>query len=506
MSIPNLPVAPIVAAEKADPFFASAEKGDLESPGASTLNSLDAPLKDWTDAEEAIVRRKLDFLVMPLLMLGFFVFQLERGNISNAITSTFFVDVGIDQNQFNTGQGVLYLGIVLLEIPSNILLLRVGAPIWISFQVLAFGLVSTLQYLQNSYGSFLACRIMLGVTESGYIPGALYVISTFYKRSELAGRNAAFFLGSGLASAVTGLFAYGILQLEGRSGLAGWQWLFLIEGLLAIFVAFLFILFLPSSPLSPRPLFFNLPYFTERQRHILAARVINDDANKSKSSKKVTVSEVLSTLANPRIWPHVLLAVSLIAATASLSAYVPTLIKGFGFTTLKANALSSVAGWCGLIVTLSFGVFSDRTGLRGPSVIAAVGLFWLFWVAFQQVSTSTDKWLKYALLVVTTSFNAAYHPLNASWLSLNVASPTQRSIAMAMFVMAANTGAAVGSQIMRKGDSPLYRTGFRACVGLTSFGLLVAILQHFQYRWSNKKIDETAEERDSEKVVRRYVI
>lgn len=77
---------------------------------------------------------------------------------------------------------------------------------------------------------------------------------------------------------------------------------------------------------------------------------------------------------------------------------------------------------------------------------------------------------------------------------------------MAMFVMAANTGAAVGSQIMRKGDAPLYRTGFRACVGLTSFGLLVAILQHLQYRWSNKKIDETVEERDSEKVVRRYVI
>lgn len=163
---------------------ASSEKGDLETPGASTLTS--DTRKDWTDAEEATVRRKLDFILMPILMLGehqtegragsrsnvyccagFFVFQLERGNISSAITSTFFRDVGIDQNQFNTGQGVLYLGIVLLEIPSNIVLQRVGAPIWISFQVLAFGVVATAQYAIKGYGSFIATRVMLGVTESG---------------------------------------------------------------------------------------------------------------------------------------------------------------------------------------------------------------------------------------------------------------------------------------------------------------------------------------------------
>ncbi|GAA6004337.1 uncharacterized protein JCM10292_001431 [Rhodotorula paludigena] len=479
------------------------EKEKLESPGASTIAPLsDAPVKDWTDAEEAAVRRKLDVLVMPLLMLGFFVFQLERGNISNALTSSLLKDVGIDQTQFNTGQGLLYLGIVLLEIPSQVVLQRVGPARWISLQVLAFGLVGTFQAWMHNYGSYLATRILLGCVESGYIPGGLFTISRFYKRDELAKRNAAFFLGSGLASAVTGLFAYGILRMEGLHGYAGWQWLFIIEGCLAIGIAIFFFLLLPASPESPAPFLFpRMPYFTERQKYILRTRVVLDDANKAQSARYIGVKAIVRTVTNPRIWPHVLLAVSLIAPTAAMGTYTPTLIRSFGFDTLKANALSSVAGWVGLVTTFAFGVLSDKTGRRGLSCIAAVACFWVFWVAFQQVSLGTDKWAKYALIVLVQGFNAAYHPLNASWLSLNQITPQERSIAMAMFVSAANTGAAIGSQLLRKDDAPLYRRGFRVCVALVSFGLLTAICQHVQYRWSNRRLDQERQELsiDSEK-------
>ncbi|GAA5897685.1 hypothetical protein JCM6882_000068 [Rhodosporidiobolus microsporus] len=469
------------------------EKKDLgyESPVPSSIAAVDAVEKDWTDAEEKAVRRKLDLIIMPLLMLGFFVFQLERGNISSAITDTLFKDVGITQDQFNTGQGLLYLGIVLLEIPSQLVLQRVGPSRWISIQIAAFGLVATFQAWMNNYASYLATRILLGCVESGFIPGSLYTISRFYKRDELAARNAAFFLGSGLASATTGLFAYGILRLAGRGGYAGWQWLFIIEGLLAVGVAIFFFLVLPQSPQKPTPFLFpRLNYFNERERHILAARVVHDDAQKAQSASRIGPKEVWKTVSNPRIWPHVLIAVSLIAPTSALGSYVPTLIKGFGFDKLKANALSSVAGWVSLVATLSFGIFSDKTGWRGPSVVAAVGFFWLFWVAFQQVSLlpASARWTKYALIVMTQGFNAAYHPLNASWLSLNMITPQERSIAMAMFVMAANCGAAVGSQLLRADDAPLYRRGFRVSVALTAFGLAVAIAQHVQYRLSNRRL------------------
>jgi predicted MFS family arabinose efflux permease len=115
---------------------------------------------------------------MPLLTLGFFCLQLDRGNISNAITDNMMEDIGITQNQFNVGQQMLSLGIVLFEIPSNMILYRVGPGKWLTLQLFLFGTVSTFQSFQNSYGSFIASRFLLGVTESGFIPGGLWTLST----------------------------------------------------------------------------------------------------------------------------------------------------------------------------------------------------------------------------------------------------------------------------------------------------------------------------------------
>lgn len=191
--------------------------------------------------------------------------------------------------------------------------------IWISFQVLAFGLVATFQAFQHDYGSFLTTRILLGLTECGYIPGSLYTLSTFYKRTELATVTAIFFLGNSLASSTSGLLAYGILPLgRTHTQLWGWQWLMLIEGSMAIFVALLIILFLPGSPSRPRPLFLPIRYFSDREEQIVAHRVVRDDQAKADTSRRLTRQEIVRTLINPRIWPHVLMAIAYISPTAAL--------------------------------------------------------------------------------------------------------------------------------------------------------------------------------------------
>jgi MFS family permease len=148
----------------------------------------------------------------------------------------------------------------------------------------------------------------------------------------LAKRNAIFFVGSGLASATTGLLAYGILPLgKSHPVLHGWQWMQIIEGCMAIFVSILFILFLPASPFNPRPMFLPIRYFNEKDQQILVARVLNDDKAKATSAKKITVKEVVSTLADWRKYPHLLLATAVISQTAAIGTYSPTLIRSFKF-------------------------------------------------------------------------------------------------------------------------------------------------------------------------------
>ncbi|KAL8280340.1 hypothetical protein RQP46_007257 [Phenoliferia psychrophenolica] len=364
---------------------------------------------DWTPAEERRLRIKLDCIVMPLLLAGFFVLQLERSNASNAATDTLFEDDNMNQDQFNAGQALLYLGILLLEIPSNMILSRVGPQIWISFQVLAFGTVATLQNFQHNYAGFLTTRLVLGCCEAGYIPAALVTISSWYKKDEMAFRNSCLFLGREIASACAGLFAFGILRLAGVRGLAGWRWLFIIEGLLAVFVAIILISFLPNSPADPAPLFFkHLRYFNEREKYILIARVERDDPEKAKAKVPIRGCDIVETISNPRIYPHLLVTIALNASTTPLTTYGALLIKGLGFAKLKANAMSSVGPWLSVILVPLAGYISDRTNVRGPLVIGIIAAYFTFWLAFQQESTSSNPWKKYGLLVMCQSLTTAW--------------------------------------------------------------------------------------------------
>jgi MFS family permease len=161
---------------------------------------------------------------MPLLTLGFFCLQLDRGNIANAITDNLMEDVGITQDQFNVGQQMLSLGIVLFEIPSNMILYRVGPGKWLTLQLFLFGTVSTFQSFQSSYGSFIACRFLLGMTESGFIPGGLWTLSTWYTRAETAKRVMFFYFGN---QARPGLFQAPCLRYPSYARCCRQTWLVL---------------------------------------------------------------------------------------------------------------------------------------------------------------------------------------------------------------------------------------------------------------------------------------
>ena len=122
------------------------------------------------------------------------------------------------------------LGIVLWEIPSNMILYRIGPAVWISTQVIAWGLVATFQAFQHGVGAFLITRFLLGSFESGFIPAGLFTITRWYKRGETSKRFTIFFLGNMAVQALSGDIAFGILHMRGVWGMAGWQWLFIVSG------------------------------------------------------------------------------------------------------------------------------------------------------------------------------------------------------------------------------------------------------------------------------------
>jgi MFS family permease len=179
---------------------------------------------------------RLDWYLMPLLIAGFFVLQLDRSNIGNAMTDTIVEDLGITRDDVNLGNQLMSAGIIA-EIPSNIILQRLGAPLWLTFQMGVWGTIALTQSWCKNMDSFLATRFLLGLFEGGYIPGGQYMLALFYTRDELAMRTAIFYFGNYGATATGSLIAAGILNMGGLQGLSGWQWLFISLSKAQVFVA-----------------------------------------------------------------------------------------------------------------------------------------------------------------------------------------------------------------------------------------------------------------------------
>lgn len=294
---------------------------------------------------------------MPLLVAGFFVLQLNRGNIASALTDGFFADVEITQNQFNIGQQLLAAGVIVIEVPSNLVLYRLGPSIWITAQIVAWGLLACFQAWQKGLATYLALRLLLGICIGGFIPAGLYSLTMWYKKSETSTRFSVFFMGNSVARAASGLISFGILRMRGVGGLAGWQWMMIIDGLLAVAVGILFAFFFPGTPSNAVSLC-RFRFLTEREAFIAQSRIMNDDPTKFQQRRSVTWDDILRTLKNWTIYPHLAIALLGNSPANAIGSYGPTIINSFGYGALASNALFSVGSWVQLLLNPVFGVLA----------------------------------------------------------------------------------------------------------------------------------------------------
>ena len=405
---------------------------------------------------------------------------MDRGNIATALTSTITTDLGVNTNAINVGTQLFSAGIVILEIPSNILLQKVGPLRWLSVQILAWGLVATFQAFIQSYGAYLATRLLLGLCEAGFIPGALYYLSTWYTKKETSLRVSFFFLGNIFAGGLTSLIGAGILTINTW---AGWRWVFLIEGIITLIVAVIFNLFIPPKVGDGRPLasFGKWSYFTERESHIIRNRVLLDDPKKSKGEISIKWADLKHTWSQKRIWLHCLITLTIMAAYGGLTTYTPSIIKSLGFTMVKANAMASVPTFISMFVLLGFAWLSDRTGHRGPWILLIITWNLITWSCLSGLPLTASKWHKYSVIVLSNLSAANTHVLNVSWLSVNCTTPQMRSVSMAMVVMSANLAQIAGAQIFRTEDAPRYRRAFVAVSVLAASSFLLCSAQCAQY-------------------------
>ena len=215
---------------------------------------------------------KVSWRLLPFLLLLYVVAWLDRVNIGFAALQM-NADLGFSAAVYGFGAGIFFIGYALFEVPSNLILARVGARLWIARILITWGILSVaMMYVQGPM-SFYTLRFLLGVAEAGFLPGIIYYLGHWYPAAERARAVSWFMLAIPLSTVVGGPLAGVILGLDGWHGLTGWQWLFLLEGLPAVVLGFVVLVYLTDSPDKAEAFFKTLLVNRHRMKKLASEAV-----------------------------------------------------------------------------------------------------------------------------------------------------------------------------------------------------------------------------------------
>lgn len=493
--------------ESISPNFKASETKAQEAPTQSSISmsSYRSPMQNVDASAVQSGKLRVDWLILSCLVLMFIFLQFDRTSLGNALTDNFAAGIRITQKEINIGQTLFTLGIVLFEIPGNIVIKRFGANRWLPCLMFAWGLVTLCQMFITSRSSFYATRFLLATFEAGFIPGAAFYLGQFYTRGEMALRYALLWSANSIAGALAGVLALGLLSLDGRGGLEGWQWLWLIEGVLTCAIAIFALFHLPASPQRAcrNPILGKkFAILSEAQSEALTARVIADDPTKlSQKSRSVHLRD-FDFFLDWKIYGHCFMGFLTSVMFQPINTYAPSIIKSLGFLGYTANGLNSVGSILCLIISLSLAWNSDRTRERGLHIIvgfciSAIGLLWL-----ALPPSTVSRGVLYAGVIVTQGGMGSVQGINAAWLSSKI-EERHRPLALGAYVMSIQLAGFVGSNLFRAVDAPRYRRGLLICAGCVLGGVVIAALWKALYFVTEKRESATkdsTEEQDHEKV------
>ncbi|UZJ53608.1 hypothetical protein CBS101457_002928 [Exobasidium rhododendri] len=451
------------------------------------------PNAEWTDAEEKKIRRKLDYRVALVACISFAALQLDRGNITNALAGGFLKDLNMSTNDYNTGQTIFYLCFLCAELPSQLISKKLGSDIWIPIQMMAWSAIAIGQAGLKNRAQFYATRALLGLWEGGFIADTILYLSYYYTHDELTIRLSFFWVSLTSTQIVSALLAAAILNIREHAGLVGWQWLFLIEGLVTFLVGALLYFYLPPSPTQTERTtsitkWRRKSWFTEREEIIIVNKVLRDDPTKSSMHNRegLTLTSVWLSLTDFDLWPLYLLGLLTFLAPATVNAYFTLILKSLGFSTFHTNLLTIPSSVLFILMNLGLAFLSKKVKER--TLVSSLAAWWqlIFLIVLVTIPDSTGKWTKWAILSLLLAYPYA-HPILVSMNSMNAGSVRTRTVASSVYNMFVQASSLIASNVYRSDDKPYYHKGNKALIGIVTANIVLFWAAKAYYIYRNKQ-------------------
>ncbi|KAI0258850.1 MFS general substrate transporter [Gloeopeniophorella convolvens] len=430
--------------------------------------------------------RKVDMHIMPISVLLYLASYIDRANIGNAKVLGLSEALELTPNQYNLALSIFFVGYVVFETPSNIVLKRVGPRWYIPIMTIIWGIVCSLFSLVHDSAGLTTIRFFLGAAEAGFLPGIVYWIGAWYPRSMQGRRFAVLYSSVSLTGAFGGLLATAIHALDGTHGIPGWKWIFIVEGIITAGLGLLGLVFMTSYP--ARASFLSA---TEREIILLA----NEADRALKAHEAFSGAQIRSAFTDPRTYLWGLVYLSTYIPVYSVILSLPSVVTGLGYAGTTATLMACPPYGLGFIAVLAAGWAVDRWGRRFELYAAGCLVTMAALVVLMAAENLVVRYVMFFFIIThSRAPPGRFVPIAIiwAWMTANIAGANKRAAATGIVFALGNVGGAVAGQIYRAEWAPRYVRGHAVNLACYVVALGAGAALWASYRRDNAARDAAA--------------
>ncbi|KAF5380625.1 hypothetical protein D9615_004540 [Tricholomella constricta] len=397
---------------------------------------------------------KVDLHMLPLLGLLYAVALIDRTNLGIARIAGMEKDLKLYVgDRYSIASCLYFVPYILLQLPSNVVLRVLGARIWLTICVVGWGVAQLGMGFVPTWGYLVLCRVFLGVFEAGFFPALVFIITTWYKRHEVQKRLAFFYLFSIFLGGFSAIFAYALTLIAPRGGLNGWQWIFIIEGVITIVLGLLTYMFVADFPDKNR-------FLDEKQTKLILDRVEKDRGDSLPD--EMTWAKIRLHMSDWTMWAFAMMFLCATMPAYAIGFFVTIILSSMGYSVRDALLLSAPPSVFAAMCCFGFAYISDRTRKRAlliaiQTVFTIIGLF--------ITAYAKNNGARYLGLFIANGGASACVPGVLSYNANNVVSHTKRSVSTAVIIAFGGIGGIFATTVYRQVDYPRYLNGIWATIG-----------------------------------------
>ncbi|KAH7081060.1 major facilitator superfamily domain-containing protein [Paraphoma chrysanthemicola] len=435
---------------------------------------------------EAKMRRKVDLRLMPMIILMYIMNYLDRNNIAAVRLAGLQDDLNLSSVQYQTTVSILFVGYILMQVPSNLLLNKIGKPaVYLPCCMIVWGIISGATGACQNFGGLVACRFFLGFIEAAYFPGCLFYLSAWYTRKELGFRTAVLYSGSLISGAFGGLVTAGITgNMDGTHGLRAWRWVFIIEGAITVAIAIAAFFILPNFPRTTT-------WLTEEERQLAVYRLQEDVGEDDwKDAESQTFFHGLKlALVDIKTWVLTVLLLSIVSS-ASVTNFFPTVVKTLGYDNIHTLLLTAPPYVLAVITTYINAWHADRTGERFLHIVLplCVGVF-----AFILAAATHSTAPRYVAMMLMVPGVYTGYVVALAWISNSLPRPPAKRAAALAFINAVSNTSSIYASYMypqpKGGAQPDLTIPLSVDCATAALAIIMTVIMRIILGKLNKKLD-----------------